>query len=738
MRKKAQFGQVVSGYVDPTPEGLNMAYQRHMDNLITSEQVRQQAAMLKAAPFEGDQQMRRDLLDNTNQTLENIVSKGAYGNLSNFTGAVTRASTEFAARKNPIETNYTAYQEYNKQLADFHEKGDLDAEDVNGNLFLSTQGYKGLQYDADGNATGFFKGRTIYKNPDIQKMINEALSKIHADGSKIVKKLVGQGPGGMYTIETTEGIEEISADKVDAALQSVYNDPRVTGYLGRKAEIRTAQLPFTSDDPNAPSVQGALEKRLKALQGDVEISDDATDEEKAQARILQAKRLEEAGELTQLLQSGDEEKMRMRLRGEMTNDMLNTYRSSALNQAGYRITAQGYKEGYDKKGLIDYKAALDASMAAEQAASGLVITENAITYEAIGGENAHDFNIAIKQDEDLLKTLMTQMAEDGENMSETQRAQLNDQIHSVKERIRVSNHMFKDKYGKTPGMITGTEEYAEAKKRNEAWDAVDQSIDSSNYLLGSLDPNYWVASLTNWAVGAGDRRAYRDFMENLGPEYQDPMGGVRRASVEFTDLGNLQATTGVQLPKGIEKRVESHFESFNPEQMVLDTDTGQSITLQEHLAAKGLSPENIDFQSFRVSNMAPLGTGPLAQITYTSGEEGVKKQGTFIMPVGGTRTSTPSQFAIPGLTEVFDTPAMSIISELGLFKASGSKESSWKWRGYNQDGVMSGNMTVDFTTGDNVGGGTVTMKTSVGEQKYGLNDPEFHSILNQYQIRLIN
>ena len=88
MRKKAQFGQVISGYVDPTPEGLNRAYQRHMDNLISNEALRRESAALQAAPFEGDEQMRRDLLTATDNALNAVTqeaSKNSYGNLSNFT-----------------------------------------------------------------------------------------------------------------------------------------------------------------------------------------------------------------------------------------------------------------------------------------------------------------------------------------------------------------------------------------------------------------------------------------------------------------------------------------------------------------------------------------------------------------------------------------------------------------------------------------------------------------------------
>ena len=123
MRKKAQFGQVISGYVDPTPEGLNVAYQRHMDNLMMSESIRQEGAKLKAAPFEGDQQMRRELLDTSDKALQNIVSKASYGNLSNFTSAVNRASTEFMKRSQPIAQNQQLYTAYTTKVDKLLEKG---------------------------------------------------------------------------------------------------------------------------------------------------------------------------------------------------------------------------------------------------------------------------------------------------------------------------------------------------------------------------------------------------------------------------------------------------------------------------------------------------------------------------------------------------------------------------------------------------------------------------------------
>ena len=65
------FGAPVSGYVDYKFQEIgNLRRERYMDNFYMSEAMRQSAADLQAAPFEGDEAYRQQLLSATDSTLQ--------------------------------------------------------------------------------------------------------------------------------------------------------------------------------------------------------------------------------------------------------------------------------------------------------------------------------------------------------------------------------------------------------------------------------------------------------------------------------------------------------------------------------------------------------------------------------------------------------------------------------------------------------------------------------------------
>ena len=150
------YGAPVSGYVDYNFEKVGETRrQRYMDNFYASEAVRQSAADLQAAPFEGDEAYRQQLLQNTDNVLQSIADKGDY---ENMTIAVNRAASGYQKRAKPLEANLAAYSSYKEELDKLYDEGKIDMEDYNGTMALAQKGYSGLQMDEDGNATNYFSG----------------------------------------------------------------------------------------------------------------------------------------------------------------------------------------------------------------------------------------------------------------------------------------------------------------------------------------------------------------------------------------------------------------------------------------------------------------------------------------------------------------------------------------------------------------------------------------------------
>jgi len=686
MRKKAQFGQVISGYVDPTPEGLDKAYERHMDNLLLSEQIRQQAATLKAAPFEGDKQLRRDLLTTSDDALQNIVSQASYGNLSNFTSAVTRASTEFQKRAAPIEQNRELYNTYKTEVDKLLEENKIDVEDARGAMLLSEAGYNGLSYNEDGEATGFFKGEYVYQNPDIQSMINKALSNVEPDSWREVRTILGAGPDGSLKVETDQGVKEISPEKVDAALAGVFSDPKVTGYYNRKGEIRAAMM---EDDDVRKGIAGMIDVQSKREKPNVE----------------------EIGRLQKLLDSNEIGDMRKELASMEGQNIMDTYKVAAITGKTSRDVTDIQKQSYDQKWLADYRQRLSDAVSS----TGLEIRENAVVYKRIGGANAGELAAKIDDANTKLEGLMEQYESGFNDLSDQGKVDLTNQIRDAERESRILHNLFMDLYKNTPDELLDTDEYRQLKE-----DAENLKIPGGSY------PSAGGLIVENYRRNRA-RRAQRDYIINLGLE--SPVGETTGISVQYVDPATVGGGTDIA------KSVKNHFSAgFNPLQIVLDPDTGNTITLQELIGKysgkgqrfDGVNIADLEYANMGVSKGAPLATGPTMRV-------GVKTPNgatSIIIPIGPEGT----QLNIPGVSPYYNSYGGRIVNELMTYQAEGLEDIDIPY--YSEvDPSMRGTMSVDLTTAD---GGTVTTKDLDGNvlSTIGLTDPSFQAHMNQHGIRL--
>ena len=683
------FGQVLSGYVDPTPEGLDMAYQRHMDNLLTSEEIRRLAANLKVAPFENDANMRRDLLSTSDDALQKIVSQASYGNLSNFTAAVQRASTEYQKRAAPLEENNKRYTEYKASVDKLLEEKKIDPQDATGAMMLSNMAYgSGLSYDEAGNPN-YFQGVQVWQNPEIEKMINKALSEVEPDAWREVRRTLAVGPDGSRTVETDQGQKYISAEKVAMALQGVFNDPRVLGYYGRKGEIDTAMM---SDDEVKGAIAGMIDAQSQREQPNVQ----------------------EVGRLQQLLTSGDMGDMRKEMVSTMRNKYLEPYRTAAIGGKQSMDEWSYVKEYWDKKYLIDYKNQLDNAVGGP---TGLVITEEGMKYNKMGGENAAELYVAIEDKENQLTELKELYESQKDQMSPEGVANLEQQIANLNREIAAQHNIFMGLYNIDASEIAGMDEYKQLTKdvkEAEAELLLIQNNPRRDYVNMILGMDAFPSKVKLWRA----QKRLRDFVKDM--DLPNPTGGRGTISPEFVNPVELGA------PSVVPAEIKAYFSGGFYERMPVLTPSGELKLLGE---LDDFSPD-WKFTGATISKNSPIGLGPMLRIGYAK-EDGTA--GSFITPLNATKPGVDGYLDIPALNSFYNSPAMRILTEFTSYRENGLPNMTFNYVGA---GGMTGTMDVNFGTPE---GGTVTIKDSEGKvlSTKGLEDPGFLQDLNNYGITLI-
>lgn len=720
MRKKAQFGQVVSGYVDPTPEGLNKAYQRHMDNLIQSEALRRESNELKAAPFEGDQQLRRELLTSTDNALMAVsqeASKNSYGNLSNFTNSVLRAGTLYKKGTAPLTKNLTAYNTYQKQLQDKLDKGDIDAEDYSLNMGLSTMGYKGLEVDADGNVGKYFQGSPIWNDPDILGMIDKAIKNISTDGNSVTTDVIGYN-NGMFDVKTTEGIKQIHPDKVRAALAGVMNDPKVQGYYGNKSKGRAYLM-------EQDKVEEALSKEIETLK-----EADEPD-------------LEKIAEVQKALESGSSETMREQLASDMKRDMLSVYENAAV--AGKSKDDRVFKQDFTYNKL--YLKSLEdqaAGSAVNGQTSGILITDEAINYTRPGGGDPAKHAGLISVLEDNIDNLSSDIdkAVSTNAPPETVNGLVRARERMMQDLVQQEN-LFKQTYGQGLDELLDTPEYKELSRTLAAnrynsdpggggfFNMLGKIANQTFTAVTQLGANPTAALATavsqeapEWQEYTSTTRAMRDFVQNSGLE-PDPRGPVGSMSVQYVPLSGL----GVKVNSGTENDIKTYYSGgFEGKQEVIDPNTGKVVPLASVLP----DFENIEYSDVNFSRSAPTNGVPShMRISYKPKKDADVKPGHILVPL-----TESAGLQIPALSTLFDSNSWEFVSRIQTLVNYSQKEGSFMmgWAGYkggDPSSPMMGKMRLDYANG-----GAVTILDMEGNPIDGDGRPM--SILDQQLHRLID
>lgn len=319
-----------SMFVDrKSPEISQMLNQRYLENYTAQTTLQDQLAALQAAPFEGDQKARNELIQQTQKQLNQLTERGDYENL---TMPVMQAAQSYNKKAQPIMQNYQAYQSYATSLKEAYDEEKLDYEDYMGTLALAKQKYSGLTYDAQGNATNFFSGLDPVYNPNIQERMHDALNGIVAEEFGQGARIVGMNSAaGVIQVMVEGEVKTVSSDRVTSVMDMVMSDPQVTAYLDRKGAIQASAMSETDLAKFKVTRMGQIQESLTKVQEAIGKSTDP--EERAQLERMAANLIENAGIISGM---NTPQQLRAFAATERAKQLEATYRNAAQSRYGYR------------------------------------------------------------------------------------------------------------------------------------------------------------------------------------------------------------------------------------------------------------------------------------------------------------------------------------------------------------------------------------------------------------------
>ena len=691
------YGAPISGYVDyKFAEVGDVRRERYMDNFYASEAVRQSAADLQAAPFEGDQAYRQQLLQNTDNVLQSIADKGDYENL---TVAVSRAATGYQKRAKPLQANLAAYQAYKEELDKMYDDGKIDFEDYQGTMMLSQQGYKGLQMDEEGNAYDYFNGIKAVQNPDIPKMLKEALNGMVADANEQVIEVLGQGPDGMYQVKTTQGIKTVSPERVENAMRMVMEDPRVTSYIGRKADIRIGQLDdeqavkaLENNMQTADTMLAQLDEAIAGADGDAKAA------LQAQREILVGSR----GRMQKTLEAGDIDGVRTELKNTERNRVNAMYDSSAKSRYSYR--QEEFKREYDAD-----RYAQQRQQQAFEAALGLprmTVTSGAIQAQSEFGNDSFDVMDSMNSINDQLTQMQEDWDQNNETWTEARRERFAGDMRRLAREIGYHRSVLEDRYNQTTEGLTSNEEYKALKERAEKAEAAYRANLAGG---GSLRDSNRIELFNEL------RAAERDCEEWLrSNKTNDPAEGRRTVDMQMSTAANIPGIDPTDA-RGIQTELDNMLK-YPPTDMLV---YGPNTTEQTTVADLGIPPDAKLVGSVTMSTSVDIpGVGRIAQARYQT-DDGIV---VVNIPLDG-------QIDIPGLNQHLNGPYMQTMSAIQRLELEGVKSHSFPIRSRSMG--QSGTLDINYETGEavfNLGG----RQTKAGD----INSAEFKRNFEDAELEL--
>lgn len=351
-----QFQRPQSMYVDPRSVQIgDTLRERYASNFQTADALEAQLATLKVADFEGDQQMKKQLMNSTRSKLEQLAGRGDYENLSM---PVAKSAREFQTKYTPLEENYNKYQKYVADITSKYKDGEIDAETYKKALPASRKGYTGIQVDSEGNIdpNSYFSGMSLVKDVDIPALLQERIKGIVAEEEGQMIQKVGQGPNGMYAITESGNVISVSEERVKEIYQGVISQPDVQAALSQKATLRTYNLE-EQDINNAVNSDSEMYREEIAKGQELLTAGGITPQETVQ---IQREMSVMEQNINTLANMTDAEKQSYVKQREVAG-ILKPIESAFLAKNVYskRPAASNYiKTDYDKKWMASYNSAL--------------------------------------------------------------------------------------------------------------------------------------------------------------------------------------------------------------------------------------------------------------------------------------------------------------------------------------------------------------------------------------------
>tara|TARA_R110002096_G_scaffold183402_1_gene361382 strand:+ start:4590 stop:6878 length:2289 start_codon:yes stop_codon:yes gene_type:complete len=388
--------------------------ERYVNNFMTTQAMEEQAAAVRAAPFDLDSQYRQNLLQTTDQQLKGFGNKGDY---ENMTVDIYRASTEFNKKKEPLSKNLAAYTAYQEHLEDLYNNKKIDSEDKDGTMFLSKQGYEGLSFDESGQAN-YFTGIEAVHNPDIDALLDTAIGNIDEEEYDFQRSNEGNqlaaGEDGALTVKQKSSVSKHqkgrSPERVAAVFDNVMRRPEVMAYLNRKSEIHAAYMQGKEGEYLTKTTEN-VDKALVGIDAAI-----AEEKDPDKAAMLEAQRgqLEEMkSEIAGAMENPEEAADLVRELDK--NHRIQEYKDQYLTSYGIMNTTVDKKTssqilGYDKLWLQDEKLRKKLAETAGIQLPVLTTSDNVLEYTddmgptyATGIEHLESLTSGIKEVEKLLE-----------------------------------------------------------------------------------------------------------------------------------------------------------------------------------------------------------------------------------------------------------------------------------------------------------------------------------------------
>jgi len=715
-----QYNPLKSMYVDRNSAKISEVLRdRFAANFAQQDAIQDKMMSMNVAPFQQDQEIKKNLDSQTRGELESYANRGDYENLSL---PIARTARKFSNTAQALEKNSAAYSQYKDQLGKLYEDGKIDFEDYQGTLALSAQGYEGLSIDEQGRASGYFSGMQAVQNPDIPKMIKDSLQGIMADSNEEVIRVVGQGPNGELEVETTRGVKMVPADRVQGALRMVMEDPRVQMYLGRKAEIRTGMM---GDEDVMASIQNDLTGvNATVAEIDARLGRNISNAERSMLEEQKRSALNRMGEIQQIMQSGDMNSIRGIARQLEVNKLNSMYNQSAVDRYAYKQTKSADKQWWDDMYKQRDQQAFDVNVAH----APLIFESEVISANNPFGSNDLEAAEIRSQKLSMYNAVAEELESMGDNVSPELMETYMGRLRGLGRDMRAFDDYTMYRYQASNPDVFKSQEYKELNKKIEA---AERAIDAE-FASPSADPYGSRVSFGNMKGLMGQLEALRQQRKDFVLENakEDPIGPEIETRVELTNAQGIPAfnttTEQKKLAQSIDKGIKQYFDAPSGSLPVYSPNTDDLTTLAD-LQEEGVIPADAKYSSHGISITPPNGLlGRILQINYSSEEGG---NGSYIVPLD-------QSVKIPMLNEYFNSPYMNTISEVARFENMQVQGMTRQLPFTTQDGY-SGYMEVDYKELSKPVVKFVMPGREEEAEYMDVYGDEFKALADKHQIRLM-